>query len=150
MARPIPLVPLACRELLRRLGVLVSLIGGRILWSLGVLVPLVALLPLRILRLLPPLGNGLGLIGTHAVPPKIPATLTLSPRYVPITIISHPLRCHLVTGDNIESHAAFGMVWLGCGSGFGRSFQTLGFHTRWRTFQYQGVRLPICQNARST
>jgi hypothetical protein len=89
----VPLISLVGRELLRRLGILVSRIRGKIPCSLGlllVLVPLVALLPLGILRLLPPFGDGRGLIGAHAVAPKIPAILTISPQYVPTTIISHP------------------------------------------------------------
>ena len=91
--RGVSLVSLVWRELPRRLGILVSRIRRKILRSLGllvVLVPLVALLPLGILRLLPPFGDGRGLIGAHAAALKIPAILTISPQYVPTTIISHP------------------------------------------------------------
>ena len=63
-----PLVSLVRGELLRRLRVLVCRIRGNCPCSLGVRVPLVALLPLGILRLLPPLG--LGLIGSSCHTPQ--------------------------------------------------------------------------------
>src|SRR4029077_7448137 len=140
-------VSLARRVLLRRLGVLVVLFPGKILRPLGVLIVavtlilLASLVPLGCLRLLPPLGNGLGGIGAHAAPPAVRAMMTISPRYIPAIIIP-PLRCHRATGDNSESRVAFS---AGVARGFGCSVQR-----PCRTLQYQGVRLPICQNARPT